>query len=72
MIGRFGPYLELACIAETLARPHRLRPDPFIHDPRSGITSLARGNGAAHHPLVARLTSADAFQRGAAERLLDQ
>jgi alpha-amylase/alpha-mannosidase (GH57 family) len=59
MIERFGPYLELATIAETLASPDRITyaSDQFIHDLAVWYHLAWLGETVRRvHPLVARLT----------------
>ncbi len=59
MIERFGPYLELATIAETLASPERIpyASDQFIHDVAVWYHLAWLGETVRRvHPLVARLT----------------
>ncbi len=57
MIERFGPYLELATIAETLATPERVGYASDPADSRSGSLvsrCMARGDGAAGGQLASR------------------
>src|ERR1700680_511333 len=59
MIERFGPYLELATIAQTLASPERITyaSDQFIHDVAVWYHLAWLGEtGSRVHPLGARLT----------------
>ena len=59
MIERFGPYLELATIAETLGTPERIgyASDQFIHDLAVWYHLAWLGETVRRtHPLVARLT----------------
>ncbi len=59
MIERFGPYLELATIAETLATPERITyaSDQFIHDLAVWYHLAWLGETVRRtDPLVARLT----------------
>src|SRR6267143_271956 len=59
MIERFGPYLELATIAETLATPERVAyaSDQFIHDLAVWYHLAWLGESVRRtDPLVARLT----------------
>jgi alpha-amylase/alpha-mannosidase (GH57 family) len=59
MIERFGPYLELATIAETLGVPERVgyASDQFIHDLAVWYHLAWLGETVRRtHPLVARLT----------------
>ncbi len=59
MIERFGPYLELATIAETLGTPTRISyaSDQFIHDLAVWYHLSWLGETVRRaHPLVARLT----------------
>ena len=59
MIERFGPYLELATIAQTLASPERITyaSDQFIHDVAVWYHLAWLGETVRRvHPLVARLT----------------
>ena len=59
MIERFGPYLELATIAETLGTPERIAyaSDQFIHDLAVWYHLAWLGETVRRtDPLVARLT----------------
>jgi alpha-amylase/alpha-mannosidase (GH57 family) len=59
MIERFGPYLELATIAETLGTPERINyaSDQFIHDLAVWYHLAWLGETVRRiHPLIARLT----------------
>ncbi|MBS0364581.1 MAG: glycoside hydrolase [Proteobacteria bacterium] len=59
MIERFGPYLELATIAETLATPQRVAyaSDQYIHDLAVWYHLAWLGETVRRaHPLVAQLT----------------